>query len=62
VFRIEAVDPYSDRYDPTVQRNVREQDENARPGIVGLPKSIAAYDTILLGSPISGTCASLGSC
>ena len=52
VFRIEPVDPYSARYDPTVQRNVREQNENARPGIVGLPASIAAYDTILIGSPI----------
>jgi flavodoxin len=52
VFRIEPVDPYSDRYEPTVQRNVREQNENARPGIVGLPASIAAYDTILIGSPI----------
>jgi len=52
VFRIEAVNPYSDRYDPTVERNVREQEERARPGIVALPKSIATYDTILIGSPI----------
>jgi FMN-dependent NADH-azoreductase len=52
VFQLQAVDPYSDRYDPTVQRNVREQDENARPGIVNLPASIVAYDTILIGSPI----------
>ncbi len=52
VFPIEPVDPYPDRYEPTVQRNVREQNEKARPGIVGLPASIAAYDTILIGSPI----------
>ncbi|HEY5933221.1 MAG TPA: flavodoxin [Kofleriaceae bacterium] len=52
VFEIQPVDPYSDRYDPTVQRNVREQKENARPGIVDLPASIAEYDTILIGSPI----------
>lgn len=52
VFRIEPVDPYSERYEPTVERNVREQNENARPGIVGLPASLAAYDTILIGSPI----------
>jgi flavodoxin len=52
VFQIRPVDPYSDRYDPTVQRNVREQNENARPGVVGLPSSIAAYDTIVIGSPI----------
>lgn len=52
VFWIQPVDPYSDRYDPTVQRNVREQNENARPGIVSSPASIAAYDTLLIGSPI----------
>jgi flavodoxin len=52
VFEVQPVDPYSDRYDPTVRRNVREQEENARPGIVGLPTSIAGYDTILIGSPI----------
>jgi flavodoxin len=38
VHRIEAADPYPDSYDETVGRNVREQD--------------AAYDTILLASPI----------
>ena len=37
---------------PTVQRNVREQQEIARPGILSLPSSIAANDTILIGSPI----------
>jgi flavodoxin len=52
VFQINPRDPYSDRYEPTVQRNVREQDAKARPDIVGLPRSIAAYDTILLGSPV----------
>jgi flavodoxin len=51
-FQIQPVDPYSDRYEPTVKRNAREQEGNARPGIVGLPASIAAYDTILIGSPI----------
>lgn len=52
VFQIKAVEPYSDRYEPTVQRNVREQDANARPGIVDMPSSIEDYDSILLGSPI----------
>jgi flavodoxin len=52
VFQIQPADPYSDRYEPTVQRNVREQNENARPGIVNLPVSIDAYDTVLIGSPI----------
>lgn len=52
VLRIQAVEPYSDNYEETVARNVREQNENARPSIVSLPASIAAYDTVLLGSPI----------
>lgn len=51
-FRIEALDPYSDRYDPTVERNVREQEEDARPGIIALPESIDAYGALLIGSPI----------
>jgi hypothetical protein len=33
VHRIEAADPYSDDYDDTVARNVREQDADARPEI-----------------------------
>ena len=52
VHRIEPVDPYPDSYDETVERNVREQDADARPGIENPPASIDAYDTILLASPI----------
>jgi flavodoxin len=52
VHRIEAADPYSDDYDETVQRNVREQDTDARPGIANRLPSIEHYDTILLASPI----------
>ncbi len=52
VFEIRPVEPYSNRYDPTVERNLREQNENARPGIIDLLTSIAAYDTIVIGSPI----------
>jgi hypothetical protein len=33
LYRIEAADPYSDDYDDTVARNVREQDADARPAI-----------------------------
>jgi hypothetical protein len=33
VHRIEAADPYPDDYDPTVERNVREQQADARPAI-----------------------------
>lgn len=52
VFTIQAVEPYSDRYDPTVERNVREQNDDARPGIIALPASIDLYDTVVIGSPI----------
>lgn len=52
VFRIEPVDPYSSNYDETVQRNVREQNANARPAIANMLASIDSYDTVLLGSPI----------
>ncbi len=50
--RVIAADPYSDDYDDTAQRNVREQEADARPGIVAPPASIERYDTILLASPI----------
>jgi len=52
IYRIEAADPYSDDYDATVDRNVREQNDNARPGIANLRTSISDYDTVLVGSPI----------
>jgi flavodoxin len=52
VHRIEAADPYPEDYDETVQRNVREQNADARPGIANPLDSINAYDTILLASPI----------
>ncbi|MFB7337055.1 flavodoxin [Streptomyces adustus] len=49
--RIQAADPYSCDYDATVQRNVREQDANARPALEGRLPSLNGYDTILLASP-----------
>lgn len=52
VRRIEAADPYPEDYDPTVARNVREQEANARPGIANPLTSIERYGTVLLGSPI----------
>lgn len=52
VYRIEATEPYSDNYDETVQRNVREQNANARPAITNQLASIEQYDTVLIGSPI----------
>ena len=52
VHGIEAADPYPTDYDETVQRNVREQQADARPGIANPLPSIDRYDTILLASPI----------
>lgn len=51
-YRIEAAQPYSDSYDETVDRNVQEQNANARPTIVGSLPDVSGYDAILLGSPI----------
>jgi len=52
VYRIEAADPYSDDYDDTVARNVREQEFDARPAIANPLDSAASYQTVLLASPI----------
>jgi flavodoxin len=52
LYQIKAADPYSDDYDATVDRNVREQNDNARPGIANPRTSISDYDTVLVGSPI----------
>lgn len=52
VYQIEAADPYSDDYDATVERNVQEQQVDARPDIANPMDSIERYDTVLLGSPI----------
>lgn len=52
VYRIEATEPYSDGYDDTVARNVREQNADVRPAIAKPLPSIAEYDVILFGSPI----------
>ncbi|MER5942461.1 flavodoxin [Streptomyces sp. NPDC001928] len=52
VYRIEPTDPYPESYDATVERNVREQDADARPAIKGTLPSLDEYDTVLLGSPI----------
>ncbi|NYF59890.1 flavodoxin [Micromonospora purpureochromogenes] len=52
VHRIEAADPYPDDYSATVDRNVREQDADARPAVANPLASVERYDTVLLGSPI----------
>jgi flavodoxin len=50
VHRVEAAEPYSDDYDDTVARNVREQDADARPTLVRPLPSVAGYDVVMLGS------------
>jgi flavodoxin len=52
VYEIEAAEPYSDDYDATVARNVREQDADARPAIAEPLSSIEDYNVVLLASPI----------
>ena len=52
VHRIEAAEPYSEDYDATVARNVREQDADARPAITNPLQSLEGYDVVLLASPI----------
>jgi flavodoxin len=50
--RIEAAEPYPDDYDETVERNVREQNSDARPAIANPLPTIDQDDVVLLGSPI----------
>jgi flavodoxin len=52
VYRINAAEPYSDSYSDTVARNVREQDNDARPRIADPLPALDGYDVVLLGSPI----------
>jgi flavodoxin len=51
-FEILAADPYPEAYDPTVERNQGEQNNDARPGIAGELPDVSGYDTVLLGSPV----------
>jgi len=52
VYRIEAADPYPEGYDETVARNVREENENARPAIANPLPDTTGYDSVLLGCPV----------
>ncbi|PUB25935.1 flavodoxin [Promicromonospora sp. AC04] len=52
VYEIEAADPYPEAYEATVQRNVREQESDARPEIAGALPDLAGYDVVLLGSGV----------
>jgi len=52
VHRIQPADPYPHDYEQTVQRNVQEQNNNARPAIADALPALDRYDTVLLASPI----------
>ncbi|WP_328474936.1 hypothetical protein OHA21_16610 [Actinoplanes sp. NBC_00393] len=52
VYRIEAADPYPHDYRATVDRNVAEQDAEARPAILAALPDTTGYDVVLLGSGI----------
>ncbi|MCP2049789.1 UNVERIFIED_ORG: flavodoxin [Paenarthrobacter nicotinovorans] len=52
IHRIEAAEPYPDSYDATVARNVREQDQDARPAINNPLPSLDQYGTVILASGI----------
>lgn len=52
VHRIRAADPYPRSYRATVERNVAEQNADARPAIAGTAPDITGYDVVLLGSGI----------
>src|SRR4051794_24376195 len=52
VHRIEPAEPYSDNYDDTVARNVREQNENACPRIAQPRPAMDPYDVVILASPL----------
>jgi flavodoxin len=51
-YRIEPADPYPTAYEPTVERNGEEQQDDARPRIAGRLPDLGRYDTVLLGSPV----------
>lgn len=52
LYPVAAADPYPHSYDETVARNVREQDEDARPQIVDPLPDVSGYGTVILASPI----------
>jgi hypothetical protein len=54
VYRIEAADPYADDYHATIDRNLREQYDNAGPGIAN-PRTRSATTTQSWSVAGSGT-------
>ncbi|MEQ4209818.1 flavodoxin [Actinopolymorpha sp. B17G11] len=52
IYEIVAADPYPEAYDPTVERNVEEQNTDDRPAIARELPDTSGYDTVLIGSPV----------
>lgn len=52
IHEIRAADPYPDAYDACVDRNKREQDDEARPEIANPLGDTDKYDVVLVGSRI----------
>lgn len=51
VFKIEMKNPYSKEYNPCIEEAKADKQNNARPELVSIPKSIDEYDTIILAYP-----------
>ncbi|MCH1983873.1 flavodoxin [Ruminococcus sp. OA3] len=51
LFEIKPSIPYSEDYDTTERQGRRETSERYRPKLAGQAVDLAAYDTILLGTP-----------
>lgn len=55
---IVPVEPYNGTYDETIQRCIREREEEILPKIQPLLADVSAYDVVFIGYPIwFGTCA-----
>ena len=52
MFEIQPVNPYPDTYDECTDVAKQEQNDNARPEIVGNVDNMEQYDTVFLGYPI----------
>ena len=52
LFEIATVNPYPDTYDECRDVAKQEQNDNARPEIIGPPANLDQYDTIFIGYPI----------
>ena len=51
MFEIQPVNPYPDTYDECTDVAKQEQNDNARPEIVGNVDNMEQYDTVFLGYP-----------